>query len=114
MGYSVRTDDWRYTVWVPWNTTTYSPMWDQPFGGEELYDHRDPRCNQKGNFDICETRNVAGDESLTEIKEELYAKLRAVTHDTFSLNTWERLRDEAEAKAGGLGSDARTRLLLRS
>lgn len=114
MGYSVRTDEWRYTVWVQWNSTTYSPMWDQPFGGEELYDHRDPRCNEKGNFDLCENRNVAQDESLKAVKEEMYAKLRSVTHDTFSLNAWEKLRAETEAAAKEGNAEARTRLFLRS
>jgi hypothetical protein len=58
MGYSMRTDEWRYTVWVPWNSELYAPEWDQPWGGEELYDYRDPRCNEKGNFDLCDTRSV--------------------------------------------------------
>lgn len=107
MGYSLRTDEWRYTVWVPWNTTTYSAMWDQPFGGEELYDHRDPRCNEKGNFDLCETHNLASDASLAEVKDELYAKLRSIT-DTMNLNAWEEWREENKV-------DATTRrLLLRS
>lgn len=107
MGYSMRTDDWRYTVWVPWNTTTFAPMWDQPFGGEELYDHRDPRCNEKANFDLCENRNMAKDASLAEIKDELFAKLRSVV-DSYNLNAWERLRDEAASK------EAATRLFVRA
>ncbi len=105
MGYGLRTDAWRYVLWVPWNTTTFAPMWDQPFGGEELYDHRDQRCNAKGNFDLCETQNVAKDESLAGTKDELYAKLRSIA-DTYNLNAWEALRAEKEAK-----SNAQTRLL---
>jgi hypothetical protein len=105
MGYSLRTDDWRYTVWVPWNTTTFAPMWDQPFAGEELYDHRDPRCNEKGNFDMCENRNVADDGSLAEVKDELYAKLRSIS-DSYNLNAWEKLKADSEAKSAA----AQTRL----
>ncbi len=103
MGYSMRMDDWRYTVWVPFNASIHAPMWEEELGGEELYDHRDPRCNQKGNFDLCETRNVAKDASLKAIKDELYAKLRSIV-DVYNLQEWERLRDAkklGEAARGG-------------
>ena len=83
MGYSLRTNDWRYTVWVPWSSKKYAAEWDQDWGGEELYDHRDPRCNEKGNFDLCETKNLAKEESLLPVKEELYAKLRSIV-DTYN------------------------------
>jgi hypothetical protein len=92
MGYSLRTDTWRYTVWVPWNSTEFAPQWDKPWGGEELYDHRDPRCNEKGNFDMCETRNVADEPSLAPAKKELFVKLRSLA-DTYNLNAWEAVRD---------------------
>lgn len=93
MGYSIRTDDWRYVVWVPWNTDTFSAEWDKPWGGEELYDHRDPRCNEKGNFDLCETRNVAKEESLKSVKEELLVRIRTMA-DTYNLKAWEKWRQE--------------------
>lgn len=92
MGYSMRTDEWRYAVWVPFDAPTHSPKWGEPWGGEELYDHRDPRCNEKGNFDLCETRNVAKDASLKKIKDELFAKLRSIV-DTYNLKHWEEERD---------------------
>jgi hypothetical protein len=98
MGYSLRTDQWRYTVWVPWSTKAFAPLWDQPLGGEELYDHRDPRCNEKGNFDLCETRNLATEGSLAGVKEELYAKLRSVA-DTYNLNHWEAEKMKKEDQA---------------
>jgi len=97
MGYSMRTDEWRYAVWVPFDAPSHAPQWGEPLGGEELYDHRDPRCNEKGNFDLCETRNVAKDGSLQEIKDELYAKLRSIV-DTYNLKHWE---DEREKEEGG-------------
>ena len=40
MGYSVRTQAWRYTVWRPWlgANGTFGADWTAPFA-EELYDH---------------------------------------------------------------------------
>jgi iduronate 2-sulfatase len=37
MGYSIRSDGWRFTQWVKWNGT--APIWAKSFGSE-LYDHR--------------------------------------------------------------------------
>lgn len=98
MGYSLRTDEWRYTLWVSWSSSKYAPKWDEPFGGEELYDHRDPRCNEKGNFDLCENRNVAKDESLAKIKDELYAKLRSIV-ETYNYNSWEEKKEKSDGAA---------------
>ena len=36
MGYSVRTDGWRYTEWVAWNQTTLAPIWSDVVA-RELY-----------------------------------------------------------------------------
>ena len=38
MGYTMRTDRWRYTEWVRWNGTGLSPIWSQ-LKAAELYDH---------------------------------------------------------------------------
>jgi len=58
MGYSLRTERWRYTVW------------QNGQGGEELYDHQhDPR----------EYRNLAGDTAYGAIRNELRQKLYKVT-----------------------------------
>ena len=35
MGYTVRTPEWRYTLWVGWDTATLAPRWDGP-SAEEL------------------------------------------------------------------------------
>lgn len=93
MGYSLRNDTWRYTMWVPWDSAHFRPLWDQPLAAEELYDHRDPRCNEKGNFDLCETRNVVKEDSLRPVRDELYAKLRSLA-DTYNLNAWEAWRKD--------------------
>ena len=38
MGYSIRSDRWRYTLWVKWDGAKLAPIWDAVVG-EELYDH---------------------------------------------------------------------------
>merc|ERR1712066_996491 len=40
MGYTMRTDRYRYTEWVRWNGTTLSPIWSD-LKAVELYDHKD-------------------------------------------------------------------------
>jgi hypothetical protein len=97
MGYSIRTDEWRYTAWVPFNASTHTPEWAQAWGGEELYDHRDPRCNEKGSFDSCETRNMAKDVSLQLVRKELYAKMRSIV-DTYNYKQWELKSQHQSAK----------------
>jgi hypothetical protein len=39
MGYTMRTDRWRYTEWVSWNGSSLSPIWSQ-LKSSELYDHQ--------------------------------------------------------------------------
>mgnify|MGYP006095694289 CR=1 FL=1 len=34
MGYTVRTTQWRYTVWVPWKGATAEPDWEGDYAGE--------------------------------------------------------------------------------
>ena len=31
-GYSVRSDGWRYTLWVEWNGALLKPLWDSVQG----------------------------------------------------------------------------------
>ena len=60
MGYSVRTDRFRYTEWVDWETFELKAT--------ELYDHeRDPG----------ESRNVAEDAGYAEVRSEMAAILEA-------------------------------------
>lgn len=40
MGYTMRTDRYRYTEWVGWNGTTLTPVWSQ-LKAAELYDHQE-------------------------------------------------------------------------
>jgi hypothetical protein len=40
MGYTMRTERWRYTEWVKWNGTALAPIWgDDALHSRELYDH---------------------------------------------------------------------------
>ena len=39
MGYTVRSSDYRYTMWFSFNGTICEPEWDAPLQGEELYSH---------------------------------------------------------------------------
>merc|ERR1711998_258739 len=38
MGYSVRTDSWRYTEWAKWDGSSLEAVWSKS-AGVELYDH---------------------------------------------------------------------------
>ena len=60
MGHSVRTDRYRYTEWVNWET--------KELAATELYDHEgDPK----------ETRNVAGEAEYADARREMAAILEA-------------------------------------
>merc|ERR1712238_5335 len=86
MGYTVRSSDYRYTMWFPFNGTTCEPEWEAPLRGEELYSHvghTDP-----GNFDDYENVNLVDD--------PLYAPV-IVEHRTVLLQNF---RDENKRVAG--------------
>ena len=40
MGYSIRSENWRYTIFVAWNGLTLRPVWDS-VQSEELYGQKD-------------------------------------------------------------------------
>uniref|UniRef100_A0A1B0C9E5 Putative iduronate 2-sulfatase-signalp detected n=1 Tax=Lutzomyia longipalpis TaxID=7200 RepID=A0A1B0C9E5_LUTLO len=58
MGYSVRNQRFRYTIWIEFNPKTFSRNWEKIFG-EELYDH---------SIDPHENINLASRSPLSEIK----------------------------------------------
>ena len=73
MGYSVRSDDWRYTEWIEWNKTSFTPIWKQ-FHASELYNHTGDFGE---NFDVSTpTVNMANDPSLKSIISELSSVLK--------------------------------------
>ncbi|XP_042855305.1 iduronate 2-sulfatase-like [Penaeus japonicus] len=49
MGYSMRTNRYRYTVWLKFNNVTFLPDWDH-IVSEELYDHK---VDPDENFNLC-------------------------------------------------------------
>jgi iduronate 2-sulfatase len=55
MGYSIRTDQWRYTEWPEWNGKTLRPIWSQVGNRTELYDHR----NDNNKMPSVEQFNIA-------------------------------------------------------
>lgn len=84
MGYSIRTDSFRYTQWRKWLKDTKLADWStQGLIAVELYDLRDYTSDSDpGNF---ENVNVAGNAEYAEIEEELRTKLVAhVTKSTYS------------------------------
>merc|ERR1719265_286046 len=74
MGYSIRTESWRYTEWVEmsWNQRFQEPMWSKVMG-RELYDHRDNLPYPKV-FDAYENQNLEA--THADICETLSLQLR--------------------------------------
>ena len=76
MGYSLRTDQFRYTEWVRWNGSSLAPNWDVVYA-RELYDHAGDNGT---NFDDFEVVNELDSFERTqpELVAALAAKLREV------------------------------------
>eukprot|EP00932_Pfiesteria_piscicida_P012165 SRR837773.2349.p1 GENE.SRR837773.2349~~SRR837773.2349.p1 ORF type:complete len:403 (-),score=41.65 SRR837773.2349:22-1230(-) len=75
MGYSIRTDAWRYTEWVAWDQSQLLPIWKQVVA-RELYDHRNASTFPT-DFDASENENVADDAAFKDVVFELSQALRA-------------------------------------
>ncbi|XP_065844217.1 iduronate 2-sulfatase-like [Oscarella lobularis] len=71
MGYTMRTDTYRYTLWVRFNSTMAMPYWDDVWG-EELYDHTTPTVHFND-----ENENLADKSSMAKTKAELKQMLMA-------------------------------------
>mmetsp|Transcript_34778 Transcript_34778/g.91055 ORF Transcript_34778/g.91055 Transcript_34778/m.91055 type:complete len:95 (+) Transcript_34778:81-365(+) len=77
MGYSIRTDEWRYTAWVGWNGTTLQPVWAK-VNATELYPHAEvPGGPTDQDFDAWENHNVAAAPANAAVVEKLHAQLVA-------------------------------------
>ena len=87
MGYSIRTDEYRYTEWRAWNGAKLQAHWDIAPNGTELYNHTiDNRSSSlQGGFGpfASERVNLAGHPGL----EELQAKLAKLLRSMFAPNT---------------------------
>ena len=67
MGYTLRTDRYRYTEWIE-EFLSFQPYGDSKVSGVELYDYE---------VDPNETRNLAGDPAYAKVVMEMQAKLIA-------------------------------------
>jgi hypothetical protein len=47
MGYSMRTEDFRYTAWIHFDRMLLIPRWEDPLFAEELYDHRGEKLGEE-------------------------------------------------------------------
>merc|ERR1712232_252320 len=77
-GYSVRSDNWRYTEWVQWNKTSLRPEWDNVIG-RELYNHTG---DDGSDFDKATPDANLWNMSHTNL--ELAQNLSKVLHEQFN------------------------------
>lgn len=69
MGFSIRSVDWRYTAWYPFDVkANCADMSADPFA-LELYDHRD---DDGTDFDAFGNNNVAGDSTYSSVLAEMH------------------------------------------
>lgn len=72
MGYSMRTDRWRYTEWAAWDGKKLKPDWSKPLAGRELYDHEG---DDGTDYDAFENKNLAEDPKYKKIVKQLSSQL---------------------------------------
>ena len=53
MGYSIRTIDFRYTVWLYFDLQSLLVEWERGMYAEELYDHREEGLGDLGKFELA-------------------------------------------------------------
>jgi len=74
MGYSVRTSEYRYTEWLPWNQSTLKPLWGQA-AAAELYDHRG-LPSYPTNFNLGENSNQINVTAFAPVVAKLSSLLK--------------------------------------
>ena len=98
MGYTVRSREWRFTMWFKWDGAECEALWDAPLAGsDELYSHAghtDP-----GDFDTYENENVVNDPANAGVVKELTAVLLANFRDPRFRPKARRLPDRPPAPA---------------
>ena len=87
MGYSVRSSDWRYTVWLHWDRANLVGDFSRPPVGVELYDHRG---DTEADFDAFENVNLAGQPRYKDVEAQHYAMAKA---------QWEKTKTPAASEA---------------
>ena len=71
MGYSIRTDRYRYTEWLAWNGSALAPARPLRLRASELYDHDG---DDGTDADAFENVNVVDDHD--DVRRELFEVLR--------------------------------------
>ena len=85
MGYSIRTDKFRYTEYVPFNTTYFIGNFSAEPLAKELYDHTSNDDRVVFDFDNDgEVVNHADDPKYKDVQDELRAQL--VEHYSYPMN----------------------------
>eukprot|EP00040_Diaphanoeca_grandis_P028836 m.167724 g.167724 ORF g.167724 m.167724 type:complete len:290 (+) comp31473_c0_seq5:207-1076(+) len=72
MGLSVRDARWRATLWLPWNGTALSPIWDATPEGVELYDYQGSNGSDFDSYPLLHA-NQATDPELNGTLTKLLA-----------------------------------------
>eukprot|EP01121_Diplochlamys_sp_Union-15-3_P022537 TRINITY_DN9628_c0_g1_i1.p1 TRINITY_DN9628_c0_g1~~TRINITY_DN9628_c0_g1_i1.p1 ORF type:complete len:466 (+),score=75.52 TRINITY_DN9628_c0_g1_i1:179-1576(+) len=73
MGYTLRSENWRFTEWYEWNKETERAILTNPIGGVELYDHK----GDNGNLDDYENVNLAHNSDYADVVQRLREDLRS-------------------------------------
>ena len=74
MGYSMRTPEWRYTSWMPWDVKAMKAKWDEKPYAVELYDHSgDPDVENDFNQSDLENIAVQHEDIVSQLQAELKA-----------------------------------------
>ncbi len=82
MGYSMRTTQYRYTLWIPFDKTVVQPNWTlaSTIIQEELYDHRNEKPE---DFTHREVDNISNDPKFIALKDGFREKLITLIQNEF-------------------------------
>jgi hypothetical protein len=78
MGYSMRTLDFRYTMYIPFLRPHRIPIFEEPIFAEELYDHREDKLSDLGHKEIV---NLAKNPKFRPILEIYRRDLRTFLYN---------------------------------
>ena len=77
MGYSMRTDDFRYTAYFQWHKEKMVPKLDAPILEEELYDNRGETLEDFTHLELTNVANRGAFKNVTAtLRRQLIAKIR--------------------------------------
>ena len=76
MGYSLRSETWRLTIWARWDNVTLCPDWADPGNAVELYDHRTDTTPL--DLDSFENVNVATDAANAGVLQQLTTQVHSL------------------------------------